>query len=102
MVEKGSPVPDEIDGNVKHKAELSFLPLPWTFEKCKIVMLGNLNKLIIPFLISATVLWHYGQAKDFYTSTAGLEDLFKTELQLTAEMQNYIDTLSQHIEMLQR
>ncbi|XP_011292629.2 prolyl 4-hydroxylase subunit alpha-1 [Musca domestica] len=64
-------------------------------------MLGNLNKLIIPFLISATVLWHYGQAKDFYTSTAGLEDLFKTELQLTAEMQNYIDTLSQHIEMLQ-
>ncbi|XP_073817118.1 prolyl 4-hydroxylase subunit alpha-2-like [Musca autumnalis] len=64
-------------------------------------MLGNLNKLIIQFLISATVLWHYGLAKDYYTSIAGLEDLYKTELQLTSEMQNYIDSLRLHIEMLQ-
>ncbi|XP_061394316.1 prolyl 4-hydroxylase subunit alpha-2-like [Musca vetustissima] len=70
-------------------------------HKVKIVMLGNLNKLFIPFLISATLLWHYGHAKDYYTSIAGMEDLFKTELQLTAEMQNYIDALSLHIEMLQ-
>ncbi|KAM7361953.1 prolyl-4-hydroxylase-alpha MP [Cochliomyia hominivorax] len=38
---------------------------------------------------------------DYFSSVAGLENLFKTEVQLLAEMQNYIYNLQQHIDMLQ-
>ncbi|XP_075148854.1 prolyl-4-hydroxylase-alpha MP [Haematobia irritans] len=66
-------------------------------------MSKNFTKLIVVHVILAITLMNigYGQAKEFFTSIAGLEDLLTTEMQLRAEMQNYIDALTQHIQLLQ-
>uniref|UniRef100_A0A1I8NYV7 Uncharacterized protein n=1 Tax=Stomoxys calcitrans TaxID=35570 RepID=A0A1I8NYV7_STOCA len=66
-------------------------------------MFSNLNKLIVVHFIAllGCVLCNDMEGpKEFFTSIAGLEDLLTTEIQLQTEMQKYIDTLTQHIELL--
>lgn len=68
-------------------------------------MLENLNKFIIFYVCSlllATKAWAITVENEYFSSVAGLENLFKTEVQLLAEMQNYIYNLQQHIDVLQR
>lgn len=71
-------------------------------------MLRNFYKFVISLKIYGFILlickakWVLGVDDEYFSSVAGLENLFKTEVQLLAEMQNYIYNLQQHIDMLQR
>lgn len=71
-------------------------------------MLQNLYKFIISFkfyifiLLICNIKCIYAEDDEYFSSVAGLENLYKTEVQLLAEMQNYIYNLQQHIDMLQR
>lgn len=39
---------------------------------------------------------------EFFSSTSSLEQLLHTEVVLLAELQNYVDEIREHAEMLQR
>lgn len=71
-------------------------------------MLRNFYKFVISLKIYGFILlicnakWVLGVDDEYFSSVAGLENLFKTEVQLLAEMQNYIYNLQQHIDVLQR
>ncbi|XP_037812165.1 prolyl 4-hydroxylase subunit alpha-1-like [Lucilia sericata] len=52
-------------------------------------------------LLGNKACWALTVEIDYFSSVAGLENLFKTEVQLLAEMQNYIYNLQQHIDVLQ-